>query len=100
MSRGDANLDQRVVRGFGEEWKRFNQQQLDEGEAQELFNRYFDIFPWTHLPPGAVGFDAGCGSGRWALLVAPRVGTLHCVDASQQALQVARQNLSGAGNCR
>ena len=39
----------------------------------------------------------GCGSGRWAQLVAPRVGTLHCIDPSQ-ALNVARANLSQHSN--
>ena len=46
-----------------------------------------------------MGFDLGCGSGRWAVLVAPRVGRLHCIDASEAALAVARQNLAGRTNC-
>ena len=45
-----------------------------------------------------MGFDAGCGSGRWAALVAPRVGHLHCVDASSDALSVARRKLAGLSN--
>lgn len=42
--------------------------------------------------------DIGCGSGRWAKLVAPRVGKLHVVDASKQALDVARENLQFVPN--
>jgi SAM-dependent methyltransferase len=50
-------------------------------------------------PPGpTVGFDAGCGSGRWAALVAPRVGHLNCIDASADALTVARNKLAAATN--
>jgi SAM-dependent methyltransferase len=94
-----SNHDAEVVRGFGSEWQRFDQRSLDEAEARELFNRYFDIFPWNALPRGAHGFDAGCGSGRWARFVAPRVGRLHCVDASPEALQVAQANLSAFANC-
>ncbi len=41
----------------------------------------------------------GCGSGRWARFVAPRAGILHCVDASQRALNVARRNLQKMKNC-
>lgn len=93
------NYDPDVVRGFGDEWQRFNQASLSEAEAYELFGLYFGIFPWHALPPGAIGFDAGCGSGRWARFVAPRVGTLHCVDASTEALQVARRNLEAFPNC-
>jgi ubiquinone/menaquinone biosynthesis C-methylase UbiE len=32
--------------------------------------------------------------------VAPRVGTLHCIDPSEAALDVARRNLREHGNCR
>lgn len=41
----------------------------------------------------SVGFDMSCGSGRWAIKVAPRVGLLNCVDARQEALDVAKHNL-------
>ena len=50
------------------------------------------------MPPNAVGIDVGCGSGRWAQLVAPRVGHLHVLDASAAALEVARENLQGLAN--
>jgi ubiquinone/menaquinone biosynthesis C-methylase UbiE len=93
------NYDPDVVEGFGSEWERFDQRALDEHEALELFNRYFGMFPWDTLPSGAVGFDAGCGSGRWARFVAPRVRQLHCVDASEAALRVAASTLSAFDNC-
>ena len=35
----------------------------------------------------------GCGSGRWAKVVAPRVGMLNCIEPSL-AIDVARKNLS------
>lgn len=94
------NYDPKVVERFGSEWQRFDQRSMEPGEALDLFNRYFAIFPWDRLPEGACGFDAGCGSGRWARFVAPRVGTLHCVDASADALRVAAGNLSAFRNCR
>lgn len=65
----------------------------------ELFEKYFAVFPWTALSDDAEGFDAGCGSGRWAQLVAQRVARLHCVDASPEALRVARDNLAEQDNC-
>ena len=93
------NADQRTVSGFGFEWKTFDQSRLSVEEAERLFAGYFGIFPWDKLPPGAVGIDVGCGSGRWARQVAPRVGFLHCIDASAEALVVARQNLGEFKNC-
>ncbi len=93
-----GNLDIKTVEGFGEEWSRFDQTGMAEAELSEQFERYFDIFPWTVMPADAVGFDLGCGSGRWAKLMAKRVGKLHCIDASAEALNVARKNLADLGN--
>jgi ubiquinone/menaquinone biosynthesis C-methylase UbiE len=93
------NYDPRTVEGFGREWSRFDQAALDEHERQELFAAYFKLFPWSALPANAVGFDVGCGTGRWAKLVAPRVGRLYCVDASREALAVAQRNLADRPNC-
>jgi ubiquinone/menaquinone biosynthesis C-methylase UbiE len=95
------NLDPRVARGFGREWSTFRQDEdhLSQQERQEIFDDYFRIFPWHLLPPGGgVGIDVGCGTGRWSMLVAPRVVHLHLLDASAEALDVARQNLSSATN--
>lgn len=94
------NVDERTVEGFGDEWSTFDQGALADREREELFQRYFSIFPWEELPSGARGFDLGCGSGRWAALVAPRVKELHCIDPSEEALKVARRNLAGAPNCK
>jgi len=92
------NVDPGTVEGFGEEWSRFDQSSLGEEERRDVFESYFRSFPWSTLPKNAVGFDAGCGSGRWAALVAPRVGRLYCVDASARALAVARKNLAHMPN--
>ncbi|MBX3281830.1 MAG: class I SAM-dependent methyltransferase [Acidobacteria bacterium] len=94
-----SNIDSQVVSGFGDEWSRFDQSSLDENELNSMFENYFHIFPWGSLPKDAVGFDLGCGSGRWARLVAPKVGELHLIDPSV-ALEVARKNLSELKNCR
>jgi len=92
------NTDDATVAGFGDEWRTFDQSTLDQREGDELFAEYFAIFPWQSVPPDAVGFDVGCGSGRWARRVAPRVGRLHCVDAAADALEVARRNLAESEN--
>jgi SAM-dependent methyltransferase len=48
-------------------------------------------------PLRARGFDMGCGTGRWARLMAPRVGHLSCIDPSS-ALNIARRTLTGHSN--
>jgi glycosyltransferase involved in cell wall biosynthesis/SAM-dependent methyltransferase len=98
LERG-GNLDRATVDGFGREWTAFDQSGLRPAELETRFQEYFRLFPWDGLEGDAVGFDMGCGSGRWARFVAPRVGTLHCVDASDAALAVAKRTLAGEENC-
>jgi SAM-dependent methyltransferase len=93
-----SNVDPLTVDDFGFEWQRLDQTALSESDRASIFAQYFSLFPWQDLPAGAVGFDLGCGSGRWAVLVAPRVGSLHCIDPSA-AIDVARRNLAAAPNC-
>lgn len=93
-----GNIDPKTVEGFGEEWAAFDQTALDETDWRQLFDGYFSVFPWEALPADASGFDLGCGSGRWARGVAPRVGTLHCIDPSEKALQVASRVLGDRSN--
>src|SRR6186713_2970632 len=93
------NSDAKTVAGFGDEWTRFDQTGMAEAETQRLFDSYFSVFPWDRLPANSVGFDLGCGSGRWAKLAARRVGTLHCIDPSS-AIDVARRNLADLPNCK
>jgi SAM-dependent methyltransferase len=97
-TRPRANLVASVVEGFGDEWTRFDQSGVSTEELLEIFSRYFSVFPWEDLPPRAEGFDMGCGSGRWAAFVAPRVGRLHLIDASEDALAVARRKLANFAN--
>ncbi len=92
------NIDKKVVEGFGDEWSRFDQSALTHEELTKMFDNYFNIFPWEKVSKDAVGFDLGCGSGRWAKMFAPRVGKLHLIDPSD-ALEVAKRNLRNSDNC-
>lgn len=96
----EINQDAKTVEGFGQEWTLYDQSSFPDSDRLQVFKQYFGIFPFEKLPKNAVGFDLGCGSGRWALLVAPQVGTLHCIDASSAALKVAERNLSAQKNCQ
>jgi len=100
-TRTDNNLDVRVASGFGREWSTFRQEsdRFSEQQRQAIFDDYFHIFPWHLLPAGGgVGLDVGCGTGRWSVLVAPRVQHLHLLDPSAEAMSVARENLRGMNN--
>jgi SAM-dependent methyltransferase len=93
-----SNVDSKTVTSFGDEWSSFDQSGLSSAELSDLFGRYFGGFPWENLPEDPEGFDMGCGSGRWAALVAPRVRRLNCIDPSEEALSVAARALAGHHN--
>lgn len=94
------NIDKKTVKDFGEEWNKYNQSDLSYEQLEQAYNQYFDIFPFDELSADAEGFDMGCGSGRWAKLVANNVHSLNCIDPSEKALNVAKQNLSNFSNIR
>ena len=93
-----TNIDPRTVEGFGDEWSAYTQHELAGADQSHGFSAYFGIFPFDDLPADAEGYDFGCGSGRWAALVKPKVGRLHCIDASEKALAVCRARLAGQGD--
>ena len=91
------NIDNKTVESFGDEWNKFDQSNLQIEEADEILQNYFSVFPWEMINHSSEGFDLGCGTGRWANLVAPKVGRLNCIDPSE-ALEVAKKNLSKHNN--
>jgi ubiquinone/menaquinone biosynthesis C-methylase UbiE len=93
------NIHKDTVQGFGFEWRHFDQHRVSDAYLRAAFDKYFAVFPEGALNCSAVGFDLGCGSGRWAEIVAPQVGKLHCIDASADALSVARDRLAKFPNC-
>ena len=82
-----------MVKDFGNEWKRFDQSIVKKSELKNIFDQYFNIFPLKELNKNLVGFDLGCGSGRWAKFIAPKVKKLNCIDPSVEAISVAKKNL-------
>jgi len=96
-----GNISLKTVEDFGKEWSVYSHSDIGNDDFLiKQFNRYFRIFPWDALNEDSMGFDMGCGTGRWAKFVAQRVGLLYCFDASEKALDVARRNLRDHSNCR
>lgn len=85
-----TNVDRATVRGFGREW--FAYRQKDCPDAERIFADYFSMVEFS-----GEGFDLGCGSGRWAKFIAPKVKLLHCIDPSY-AICVAMDNLRDCPN--
>jgi SAM-dependent methyltransferase len=93
------NIDTKTVDGFGEEWELYNQKNFNGTEYEFLAKTYFNLFPFDRIDHSSEGFDMGCGSGRWARYLAPKVGLLNCIDPSKKALEVAKSNLANSLNC-
>ncbi len=93
-----SNKDQKVVNDFGDEWDKYPQNSVSKKSIKNAFDQYFNIFPFYKLSKTAEGFDMGCGSGRWAQFVAPRVNKINCIDPSIKALNIAKQNLASHAN--
>ena len=96
-SENEDNIDHDTVISFGNEWNKFDQSRMTPSEIENGFNEYFDIFPWDLINSGSIGFDMGCGSGRWARFVSPKVGHLNCVEPSD-AINIAERELYGYKN--
>jgi len=92
------NLGKRVIDDFGNEWNQFDQLKLEDKELKNNFLQYFNIFPLDELDRNKEGFDLGCGSGRWAKLIAPKIKKLNCIDPSEKALEIAKLNLKKFNN--
>jgi SAM-dependent methyltransferase len=93
------NFDPKTVKGFGSEWATFNQSPLLPEELQVAFDKYFSLISFEDLGESKVVLDVGCGSGRWAQLVAPKVTKLHLIDPSSLALEVAKKKMRNFSNC-
>ena len=92
-----TNLDKSTIKSFSDQWVRYDQTGMTHKEALKIFKNYFSIFPWKKISKSAEGFDMGCGTGRWAKFVAPKVRKLHCIDPSD-AIKVAKKKLKNFKN--
>ena len=94
----NKSIDQKVIKDFGDEWVSFDQSSIKKEDLIKAFDQYFQIFPKQFLTKNMEGFDMGCGSGRWAKIIAPLIKKLNCIDPSLEALNVAKKNLINHSN--
>lgn len=92
-----VNIDEDVVKSFGEEWSKFND--FDDQELVKLGDMYFDIVGDDILNKNSYCMDVGCGTGRWSKILLPRIGFMESVDPSE-AIFAADKVLGKAENVR
>ena len=95
------NSYKEVVKDFGNEWDKFDHLNVVEKDQKKIYEAYFRVFPWHKINKrSSIGIDIGCGTGRWAKFVAGKAKELILLDASQQALNVAKKNLANKENIK
>jgi SAM-dependent methyltransferase len=93
----DKNLDEEVVKSFGEEWSKFHD--FEEAEIKRIGDMYFDIVDESIVNKDSYCIDIGCGTGRWSKYLSRRAGFIECVDPSD-AIFVADSLLKDVDNVR
>ncbi|MES1217579.1 MAG: class I SAM-dependent methyltransferase [Bacteroidota bacterium] len=91
------NIDDSVVKSFGEEWQKFYQ--FTDKELDEIGRGYFDIITDEIVNKSSYCIDIGCGTGRWSKYLYKRAGFIECIDPSD-AILIADKVLDGAENVR
>lgn len=92
-----GNVHDPTLQAFDDKWGARWKGGFDAAHDERMFRAFFSLFPLNELAD-AEGFDLGCGVGRWAEMIAPRVGRLHCIDPSPNALAAARAALRSQQN--
>jgi SAM-dependent methyltransferase len=92
-----GNMHDPTAQAFDDKWGARWRGRSDRAHSERTFAAFFSLFPFEELRTGE-GFDLGCGVGRHAAMVAPRVGRLHCIDPSPNGLAAARLALSDRSN--
>lgn len=93
----NANIDESVVKSFGEEWQKFNE--FSNEELAEIGDQYFDIVDHEIVDRSSYCIDIGCGTGRWSKYLSGKVGFIEAIDPSD-AILVAGNLLKGTDNIR
>ena len=90
-------MNNKVIKDFADEWKRFDQSNLSNKELKKIFNDYFNIFPMERINKDSEGFDMGAGTGRWANFICPKVKLINLIEPSK-AIEIAKRNLNNHKN--
>lgn len=93
-----TNIDPSTARAFNQNWGADTSgAETDPAIREAIFANYFALLPLDELSDKE-GFDLGCGGGRHARMVAPRVGHLHCIDPSANGIARTRRGLAKRSN--
>ena len=97
FSTDGPNIDQEVVKTFGEEWLKFKNYSDEEIRTSGMM--YFDILNDQIINKECYALDIGCGTGRWTKYLSNKIGFVEAIDPSN-AVFAADHLLNGTENVR
>lgn len=74
------NIDDAVVKSFGEEWLKF--QYFSDEMIETCGREYFDIVSDAIVNKNTYMMDIGCGTGRWTKYFTDKAGFIEAIDPS------------------
>lgn len=78
------NIDNEVVRSFGDEWLKFHD--FSDEIIANIAIEYFDLLNETNVNKYTYALDIGCGTGRWTKFLTNKVGFVEAIDPSNAIL--------------
>lgn len=86
----DRNIDNDVIKSFGEEWKKFDYENIQLNNDLDLqFKAYSSPIDFSEFDPhSSVAADFGAGSGRWTIRLAPYFTKIYAIDPSAGSIDV------------
>lgn len=98
----DPNIDNDIIKSFGDEWKKFDYENIE-------LNNYLDLqFKAYSLPItlskfdrySSVAADFGAGSGRWTIRLAPYFAEIYALDPSPGSIEVLKEKFKNSSKIR
>jgi SAM-dependent methyltransferase len=92
----DPNIDNDVLKSFGEEWKEFDYEDIELNDDLDLqFDSYANPIDFTSFDSGSsIAADFGAGSGRWTSRILKSFSHVYALEPSEGAFQVLSRKFS------
>jgi len=98
----DPNIDNDAIKSFGEEWKKFDYENIELNNDLDLqFKAYsLPICLSKFDPYTSVAADFGAGSGRWTIRLAPYFAEIYALDPSSGSIDVLSEKFKNSSKIK